>query len=248
MGDLDGRGARAQRGERVDAPLDAVAGLHELLEVGVADAVGLVVDDQRGAVGLVGETSTKPVSSGPSPRAKAKACSRCTARAAPSRSRSGAAGEGGDQRLQVGHVGVGELGLVGGGDARGPPRRPARPRRRAGRGPRAARARACRARAGRAPGVAGASASRRCSRRLLLGQPEAALEVEAVRALRVARERRVAQRRGRAGAGARRARAGGRGTAGAARGRPAVEGERELLAGRHRDRRLAGAARRWPGC
>ena len=116
MGDLDGRGARAQRGERVDAPLDAVAGLDERVEVGVADAVGLVVDDQRGAVGLVGED----VDEAGEQRAVAQRegegvlAVHGARRAQPRAQR--AAGEGGDQRLQVGHVGVGELGLVGGGD------------------------------------------------------------------------------------------------------------------------------------
>ena len=53
VGDLDRGVAAAERGERVRAPLDAVVAVDEGGEVGGrSDAVGLVVDDERGPVGL----------------------------------------------------------------------------------------------------------------------------------------------------------------------------------------------------
>ena len=55
VGDLDGGGAVAQGGEGVDDPLGGVVALDDLLRVLLADPVGLVVDDQRGAVGGLGQ-------------------------------------------------------------------------------------------------------------------------------------------------------------------------------------------------
>jgi hypothetical protein len=55
VGDLDGGGAVAQRGKRVDDPLGGVVALDDLLRVLLADPVGLVVDDERGAVGRLGQ-------------------------------------------------------------------------------------------------------------------------------------------------------------------------------------------------
>ena len=55
VGDLDARRAVAQRGERVDAALGRVVALDDLGRVGAVEPVGLVVDDQRAAVGLGGE-------------------------------------------------------------------------------------------------------------------------------------------------------------------------------------------------
>ena len=55
VGDLDGGGAVTQRGERVDDPLGGVVALDDLLRVLLADPVALVVDDERGAVGGLGQ-------------------------------------------------------------------------------------------------------------------------------------------------------------------------------------------------
>ena len=219
VGDLDARRARAQRGERVDAPLDAVGGLDERLEVGVAEAVGLVVDDQRGAVGLVGEHVDDAVEQRPVvPSAKAKPCSRCTRarrgqaraqrrcrrtrRPAPRRSATSASVSSTSWRARP---------------ARGRRRRPAARRRRAGRASSSSSwASVPRTRASSAGGAA-PSASAQVRRRLLLGQAEDALEVEAVAARRVARERRVAQR-ARAARGGARGGLGRRASAGRRRG------------------------------
>ena len=116
VGDLDGRRARAQRGERVDAPLRGVVGLDERLEVGVADAVGLVVDDQRGAVGLVGDDVDEAVEQRPVGQREGEGVLAVHGPRGAQPLAQGAAGEGGDHRPQVGHVGVGQLGVVRGGD------------------------------------------------------------------------------------------------------------------------------------
>jgi len=56
VGDLDARGAAAQRGERVDASLHPVALVDIASEVAAGcQPVGLVVDDQLGAAALASQ-------------------------------------------------------------------------------------------------------------------------------------------------------------------------------------------------
>ena len=154
---------------RVDPALDAVGRLDQRLEVGVADAVGLVVDDSAVPSASSASTSTTPLTSGPSAeREGERVLAVHGAARAPSRALRSLAAKAATIAEEVGDVLGRQLDLVRRRDRARP-----RPPPGAGapaRGPRAARARACRARAGRGRPRA-RPPSRRCGGGSTSGRP-----------------------------------------------------------------------------